>query len=91
MFNNLIAALAVTAFGLGAMPAKANTSHSYRVGFAGAVMHSATCSYISGNTTKEQAASKVLRIFRDNQIPKSYVNNPDTLQMAGALYAQKGC
>ena len=91
MFNNLIAAFAITSFGLGAMPAKANTSHSYRVGFAGAVMHRATCSYINGETTKVQSARKVIGLLENNGIPLSYATNSETLEMSHALYEIKGC
>jgi hypothetical protein len=91
MFNNLIAALAVTAFGLTAMPAKANTSHSYRVGFAGAVMYAATCSYLNGEQTEDQAALKALQIMRKNQIPTSYLTNSEASETSNALYAVKGC
>ena len=88
MFNNLIAALAVTAFGLSAMPAKANTGHKY---FAAGVLAGATCHYMNGQLTADQAAKVMKFTLTEKGIPLSYGNDPEVGQLAKSWIKTNGC
>ena len=88
MFNNLIAALAITSFGLGAMPAKANTTDKY---FAAGVFAAAICDVNVNGETADHAVKAIEISLTARGIPTSYGSDPTVKQLAHAYAKAKGC
>ena len=91
MFSKLIAALAVTAFGLTAIPAEANTSRRYQMSFAAGALAAATCDYMSGESTADEAAEVMKNVLIEKGVPLEYGNSPVVAKWATTWIKTNGC
>ena len=88
-FKSIVAVASIAACCMGnEMPATANANHKY---LAAGILAGATCHYLSGEVTSDQAAQTMKLVFVQEGIPFSYGTNPEVNQIAKDWIKTNGC
>ena len=90
MFNNLIAAFAISALSLGAMPAKADVK-DLNEAYAAGLMYGSVCMHQMGVITEEGGNRQIRKLLAKKGISYAIVSRQSVMDMTMAKFEEDKC